>query len=108
MRAQTITDVIPIFVAPALSMLKHNKIGVTYAGTSNFKMQLVRSIQLYFVAMPQSIIIVTETPFVSTLIHNIVGIESIPQTPRGTQLVSMHEDMPREVNKFFVNQPSNQ
>jgi hypothetical protein len=52
MRAQTITDVIPIFVAPALSMLKHNKIGVTYAGTSNFKMQLVRSIQLYFVAMP--------------------------------------------------------
>jgi hypothetical protein len=44
-------------------------------------------------------IIVIETPFVSTLVHTIVNIRSRPQTPRGTKLMSLH--------KVFVNQPSN-
>jgi hypothetical protein len=37
MRAQNVVDVIPIFIAPTPSLLHHNNIGVTYAGTSNFK-----------------------------------------------------------------------
>jgi len=52
MRAQTMADVIPICVVHALSLLHHNNIGVTYVRTSNFKMELIRSITLYFVAMP--------------------------------------------------------
>jgi len=52
-------------------------------------------------------IIVIETPFVSTLVHTIISIRSRPQTPRGTKLMSLHEDMPRKLNKVFVNQPSN-
>jgi hypothetical protein len=52
MRAQTMADVVPIFVAHVPSLLHQNNIGVTYAGTSNFKMEPVRSMSLYFVAMP--------------------------------------------------------
>jgi hypothetical protein len=44
-------DIIPISVALAPNMLHHNSVGITYAGTSNFRMELVRSIPLYFVAM---------------------------------------------------------
>ncbi len=29
-----------------------------------------------------------------------------PQTPKGTNLVSMHIEMPREVNMIFARQPS--
>jgi hypothetical protein len=47
-------------------------------------------------------ITVTEVPFVSALVHIVVGIRSTPQTPRGTKLVSLHENMPIEVNKVFV------
>jgi hypothetical protein len=47
-------------------------------------------------------IIVVEAPFVSTLVHTIVGIRSRPQTPRGTKLVSLHENMPRELNIVFA------
>jgi hypothetical protein len=39
-------------------LFQQKKIGVTYAGTSNFKMELVIFVPLYYVAMPQSIIIV--------------------------------------------------
>ncbi len=52
MRAQTLADVVPIFVTHVPSLLHQNHIGVTYAGTSNFGMELVRSVPLYFVAMP--------------------------------------------------------
>jgi hypothetical protein len=65
-------------------------------------MELVRSIPLYFVAMPKSTIIVIEAPFVLASIHIVVGIRSIPQIPRGIKLVSVHEKMPRKVNIFFV------
>jgi hypothetical protein len=50
-------------------------------------------------------ITVTNVPFVLTPIHNVVGIKSKPQTPRGTKFVNLHEDMPKEVDKVFVNQP---
>jgi hypothetical protein len=52
MKVQTMADVIPIYVTPAPNLLHHNNVGLTYVGTSNFKMKLVRSIPLYYVAMP--------------------------------------------------------
>jgi hypothetical protein len=60
---------------------------------------------LYYVAMPQSIIIIIEALLISTPIHIVDGDRSKPQTPRGTKFVSLHEDIPKEVNKFFANQP---
>jgi len=47
-------------------------------------MELVRFVPLYFMAMPQFIIMVTEAPFVSTPIHIINGVKSQPQTLRET------------------------
>jgi len=52
MRAQTVVDVIPILVAPIPSLLHQNNIGVTNAIPSNLKMELVRSMPLYYVVMP--------------------------------------------------------
>ncbi len=91
-------DVVLIFIALTPSLLHHNHVGVIYAKNSNFKMELVRSVPLYFVEMPQYIITMIEAPFVSTLIHNVVGIMSKPQSPRGTEHVNVHEKVPKEVN----------
>jgi hypothetical protein len=46
-------DVVPIYVAPIPSLLHQNNIRVTCAGTSIFKKELVRSMPLYFLAMPK-------------------------------------------------------
>jgi len=46
------TDVVPIFVALIPSPLHQNNIGVTYVRTSKFRMELIRYMPLYFVAMP--------------------------------------------------------
>jgi hypothetical protein len=54
MRAQTMANVVLIFVAHVPNLLHHNNVGVTYPRTSYFKMELARSIPLYFVAMLQS------------------------------------------------------
>ncbi len=105
MRAQIVANVVPISIAPTPSLLNHNNIEITYAWTSNFIMEPVRSTPLYFVAMPQSMITITKAPFVSTLIQIVVGIRSKPQTPRGTIFMNLHEDMPKKVNKIFTNQP---
>jgi len=51
MRAQTMVDV-PIYVAPIPNLLSQNHIGLTYVGTSNFRMEPVKSMPLYFMAMP--------------------------------------------------------
>jgi len=45
-------NVVPIFVAYVQSLLHQDNIGITYVGTSNFKMELVTYVPLYFVAMP--------------------------------------------------------
>jgi hypothetical protein len=66
--------IIPIYVAFAPNMLHHNNVGITYARASNFRMELIRSVPLYFVAMLQSMVIVTEVPFVTTPTHIIVGM----------------------------------
>jgi hypothetical protein len=71
-------DVVPIFVAFIPSMLHQNNIGVTYARTSNFRMEQVRPMPLYYVAMPQFIIIVTKVLFVSALVHIVDGVKSRP------------------------------
>jgi hypothetical protein len=51
MKAQIVADVVPIFITHAPNLLHHNNVGVTYVGTSNFKMEPERSIPLCFVAM---------------------------------------------------------
>jgi hypothetical protein len=105
MKAQIVVDVAFIFVACAPNLLHHNNIGNTFAKTSNFKMELVRSIPLYYVAMFQFMVTVIETPFIITLVHIVVGMKSRPLTSRGTELVSVHSvhtEMPKKVNKIFA------
>ncbi len=105
MRAQTMANVVPISIAPTPNLLYHNNVGVIYEGTSNFKIQPVRFIPLYFIAMFQSMVTVIEPPFITTPTHIIVGMRSRPQTPRGIELVSVHTEMPKEVNRIFGSQP---
>ncbi len=52
MRAQIVVDVVPISVAHVPSLLHQNHIKDTYAKTSNFIMEPVRSMPLYYMAMP--------------------------------------------------------
>jgi hypothetical protein len=78
MKAQTLLNVALIFVVLASNMFHHNNVGITYLGTSNFKVEPVRSIPLYFVAMPHCMVIVIEVPFTTTLAHTIVGMRSKP------------------------------
>jgi hypothetical protein len=46
-----VANVVPIFVAPTQSLLHNNNIGVAYTRISSFRMEPIRSIPLYFVAM---------------------------------------------------------
>ncbi len=101
-------NVVPISVAHVQSLLHQKSIGITYAKTSNFRMELVQSVPYYSMAMPQPIIIVIEVSFVSALINTIVGITSKPHTPRGIEFVNLHEDIPKEVNRVFINRPLDQ
>jgi hypothetical protein len=100
-----VVDVVPIFVAPIPSLLHQNNVGVIYARPSNFKMELLRFVPLYFVAMPQSINIITKALFVLAPIHTIDSVQSRPKALRGTNFVSLHEDIPIEVNKVFASEP---
>jgi hypothetical protein len=59
-------DVVLISIVLVPNLLHHNNVGVIYPGTSNFRMELIRFILLYYVAMPQSMVMVTEIPFVTT------------------------------------------
>jgi hypothetical protein len=77
-------DVMPNFVALVPNLLHQKNVGVTYPRTSNFRMEPIRSIPLYFVAMLQSMVTITKIPFVTTLAHIIVGMRSKPQTLRET------------------------
>jgi len=54
-----------------------------------------------------SMVTVTQAPFITMPTRTIVGMRSKPQTLRGTDLVHMHTEMPRKVNKIFVGHPSN-
>jgi hypothetical protein len=94
-------NVIPIFVAPTSSLLHHNDVRVTYPTIFNLRMEPIRSIPLHSMAMPQSMVIITKAPFVTTLVHIAINMRSRPQTPRETQLVSVHIEMPMEVDKLY-------
>ncbi len=98
-------DVVFVYVTHAPNMLHHNNVGVTYPITSNLRMELVTSVPLYYVAMLQSMVIVTETPFVTTLAHIVVNMRSKPYTPTKSQLVSVHIEVFKEVDKIFARQP---
>jgi len=86
-------------------LFHHNNVGVTYAGTSNFKVEPLKSILVYYVAMLHSMVIVNETPFTTTSAHTNSGMRSRPHTPRGINLVSIHTKMFTKVDKIFVKQP---
>ncbi len=102
MKAYTRVDVSPIFVTFTPNLFHNNNAIITYAGTSNFKLEPKR----YFVAMPHSMVIVTKAPFTTTPTHTITSMRSIPQISRGTNLVNMHTKMLREVDGIFIGQPS--
>jgi hypothetical protein len=95
LKVQIITNLVPIFIALTPNLFHHNNVGVTYEITSNFIMELVRSIPLFFVVMRHSMVTIIETPFIITPTHTIVSMRSKPQTPKGTDLVSMHTKMPK-------------
>ncbi len=99
-------NIVPISITLAPNMLHHNNVGITYVGASNCRMEPIRSVPLYFVAMFQFMVTFTEILFVTTLAHTFVGMRSGPQTLKVTQLVSVHREMPKEVNKVFARQPS--
>jgi hypothetical protein len=65
MRAQIMANIVPTFVAHTPNLLHHNNVEATYVGTSNFKMEQIRSVPLYFVAMVQSMVTIIEGPFVT-------------------------------------------
>jgi hypothetical protein len=106
MRAYIMANTVPISIALAPNMLHHNSVGITYAKASNIIMKLVRFVPLYFVATFQSMVIVTEAPFVTTPTHTVVGMRFRPQTLRVIQHVSVHREVPKELNKVFARQPS--
>jgi hypothetical protein len=78
-------NVVPISVALVQSLLHQNHIGISYARTSNFKMEPVIYVPLYSMVMPQFIITIIEAPFILTPIHIVDGVKSKPQTPRGKE-----------------------
>ncbi len=78
MRAQIMADLAPIFIIPAPNMFHHNNVGGTYARTSNFKVEPIRFVPLYYVAMPHSMVTVTKVPFTTTPAHIIVVMKSKP------------------------------
>jgi hypothetical protein len=51
---------------------------LNYPRTSNLRMELVRSIPLYYVAMPQSMVTDIKTPFVITPTHIVISMKSKP------------------------------
>jgi len=59
MRAQIVVHVVLIFVTHVSNLLHHNNVGVTYLRTSNLRMEPIRSIPLYSMAMLESMVIVT-------------------------------------------------
>jgi hypothetical protein len=86
MRAQTMAYVVPISIAPIQSLLHQDNIGVTYVGTSNFRIKPITFVPLYVVAMPHPIITVTKAPFikhqlilllVSDLDHKLQGEQKL-------------------------------
>jgi hypothetical protein len=62
----------------------------------------IRSVTLYYMAMFHFMVIIIGAPFTTTLAHIIISMRSKPQTPKGTNLASIHIEMPKKVDKIFV------
>ncbi len=71
-------NAIRIFVTLAPNLLHHNNVGIAYAKISNLKMELIRSVPLYSMAMPHTMVIITEAPFTTAPTHIIPGMRSRP------------------------------
>ncbi len=84
MRAQMGINVVPIFVTHVQILLQQNNIGVTYVRTSNFKMELIIFVPLYYVLIAQSIITITKAPFVLALLLMLV-VSNPDHTLQGEQ-----------------------
>jgi hypothetical protein len=100
-------DVVLISIIPPPNMLHHNNVEAIYARISNFSVELVRFVSLYFVAIPHFMVIVTKALFTTTLARTIIDMKFKPHTLKGINLVNMHIKMPKEVDNIFVGQPSN-
>ncbi len=72
MKAQIVVDVVPFLVALAPNLFHHNNVGVTYVGISNFKVEPLRFVPLYFLAVLHSVVTITKAPFITTLAHTIL------------------------------------
>jgi hypothetical protein len=59
--------IVPIFVIPAPNLFHHNNVKGTYAKTSNFKVEPIRSVPLYYMAMFHFMVIIIGAPFTTTL-----------------------------------------
>jgi len=59
MKVQSPADVVPIYVALAPSLFHHHNVGITYARTSNFKVEPIRFVPLYSMAMSHSMVTFT-------------------------------------------------
>jgi hypothetical protein len=71
-------DVVFVSIGLAPSMLHHNNVRVTYPKTSNFKLELVRSIPLYYVTMLQSTVTITKAPIITVPAQTIISMRSKP------------------------------
>ncbi len=88
MKAHTVANVVLISIAPTPNMFHHNNVGVTYARTSNFKVEQIPLyfVPLYFVLMPHFMVTIIKAPFTTTSTHTVAGMRSRPWTSRGTNL----------------------
>jgi hypothetical protein len=78
MKAQTMANVVPILVVLVQSLLHQDNIGISYVGTSNFRMELV-NIYVNSMVMPQFMIIITKALFVLMPVNIVVSIRSKTQ-----------------------------
>ncbi len=59
-------------------MLHHNNVEVTYAGSSNFSVELIKFVSLYFMAIPNFMAIPSEVPLTTTIAHTIIDMRFRP------------------------------
>jgi hypothetical protein len=78
MKARIITNVEHVSIVLTPNLLHHNNVEVIYPGISKLRMEPIRSVKIYFVAMPQYMAIVIETPFIITPTHIVVSMRSKP------------------------------
>jgi hypothetical protein len=90
-------NVAPIFVALTPNLFHHNNVGATSARTSNFKMELVKFVPLFYGNAPFNGYSHSSSIFNNTT-H--VGMRSKSQTPRAINLMNMHTEIPRKVDDF--------